>query len=160
MKKLSSRGIVAFATSFVLSVSALVASPSIAEARSMGFWAGHPLDGTSRSCFSENAGGTKYTAGPGCPGSGRWELPVPLDTNGAVTFSVRAKGVDNDVNGVRCQAFGVNNMDQLATSTPVQTRLAPTFATLTLSLPSVPSGGHAIVVCTFNGGAEVGSVNF
>jgi len=158
MSHRSKSRVIAFLTAVVFPISAMVAFPSVAEARSLGSWAGHPLDGTARSCFSENAGGTKHNGSCG-GGLLRWEVPIPLDGNGMVSIAVRTKS-ESDTMTISCQAFGVNNSNQLITSSGSPVNNTGTWMTLTLVLPSVPVGGHAIVACNMGLGTQIGSINY
>src|SRR3954454_12167692 len=82
---------VALVAGVVVSIAGVVAVPGSAWARTLGSYAGTPIDNnTPRSCFAEKQGGLIYAGGQSCPGLARWQVMLPVDTAG--TFTVRVRG--------------------------------------------------------------------
>jgi hypothetical protein len=138
----------------VLPLSGVVALTATAEARSIGAYAGNPLDNAPRSCFGETNGavfgGTSVS-----PCTGRWAVSLPVDTTATtytVTFSAAWGGL-----GVKpdCFAVGVSQLGVVQTPSPAVSATTTSFVAYPLGAVSVPTKGYLYLVCE---GVVTGSV--
>ena len=124
----------------------LLAMSSVAQARNLGGWAGHPLDNDDWACYQEDHGGMRYTAlGTHCS-HGRWEVPLPIDSTGAPakTISFVSEGTAHLHQG--CTAYGVNVTSlTMATDGPVGNN-TPLFKSADLHV-TVPTDGTLFLAC-------------
>ena len=65
----------------VLVASALGSVAHATVTRTVGGWAGAPLDGDPQTCYKESFGGMIYVGGASCTGH-RWEVPLTIDATG------------------------------------------------------------------------------
>jgi hypothetical protein len=137
----------------------------LAKARSIGAFAGNPLDGSSWSCFAESAGAVTGTGAAGCvgtpfAGSPRWETQLPVENTGSytVTFGIRGNGST----GPTCLAYGVSQLSAIVVTSLSATNATTSFVPKAVAVSSVPGGGYLFGACDTltNSSFRVGSINW
>jgi len=121
-----------------------------ATTRTLAAFAGNPLDGSSlASCFAESSGAVTGTGTTGCVGtpfssSPRWEINLPIDTQGAknVRASIRGDGTT----GPNCTAYAADVTSGSFTSSSSVTNATTSLVQKLMTL-TVPAGGYLFVAC-------------
>jgi hypothetical protein len=137
---------VALLAGVVVSIAGVVAVPGSAWARTLGSYAGNPLDNTARSCFSESQGGLTYAGGQSCPGIARWQVMLPTDAVG--TYTVKVRGSRELAAPIfSCQVLSQTQDGVLSSQSTVQ-QLPSAGQMLTMSMSvAVPASGYMFLVC-------------
>ena len=125
------------------------------EARTIGGFAGHPMDSSPTSCFTEWFGGVQGA----CSGTHTWQIPLVVDTAGGKTINITASAGSSPMT---CTAYGAGPSGQFdfhqgGSATWQNTNPAQQ----SISVPTVPSGGYLYVNCSFTGlGVTIDAVNW
>lgn len=154
---------VALVAGVIVSIAGVAAVPGAAWARSLGSYAGNPLDNTPRTCFAEHQGGLSWTGGAGCPNTGRWQVELPVDSSGSYTVTVRMSRDNDTSQRPTCQVLTQTQDGVLsAASTAQQLPASPTGQFLTLTMTaSVPTAGYMFVYCSgFGLGDVMAGINY
>lgn len=141
---------------FILAIGASTAT----YARSVGGYAGAPLDGLATTCFTESFGGV---VGPGigsCGSSPRWEIPLLVDASGTYTVKFTAHTSSGFPISIGCQAYATDGFGHFVSNSNHQSTASSTFVTLTLTSVTVPSGGNLILACDGMTNGTIGNVNW
>ncbi len=136
-------------------VIALIVAPAV-YARSIGAYAGNPLDNSPRTCFTESAAAVQGSLPTGSC-TGRWEVNLPVDASGSYTVTYTGK-VSGGIGSLSCGAYAVAP-DGTFSSTTYKSTTSATFATVTLDPITVPSGGNLFIACDISN-AAVGTINW
>jgi hypothetical protein len=121
----------------------------VADARSIGAWAGAPLDGVSSNCYAENAGGVRGTGAAECPTSGllaRWEVNLPIDSTGPFPVTFASASGAGGTGLPCCVAYAVSQLGVITNTTP-ELCSGSAMAFHPLSSIAVPLAGHLFLAC-------------
>ena len=123
-----------------------------AEARSVGAFAGAPLDNTPWVCYRENAGGVVGNSSPipapgDTCGEARWEVNLPVDSaRGYIISFATAKDPAMPV-GACCAAYATSPSGAF-TSTNPKCGTSTTMTTIDTEAVTVVTGGHLFLACS------------
>jgi hypothetical protein len=145
-----------------LTLACLVGIPGMAYARSIGAYAGAPLDGLATTCFQESNGGVVGPSAFGsCGTTPRWAIPLAVDTAKSYTVTFSAHASTSIPINIGCEAFAINGLGVLVSTSSHASTTSTTFTTLTLSSVTVPSGGYLYLACDgMANGGTIGAVNW
>jgi hypothetical protein len=140
----------------------LIATAGPAGARSLGAFAGAPLDGSQSACFTEFAGGVVGTNVLGCAGnplasSPRWEVNLPIDTTGPKSVMVGIRGVS-----VGCGLISANQASGVFSSSAQAFGFSPSILSIPTLTVNVPTNGSLLLACDHmaNPGAFITNINW
>jgi hypothetical protein len=143
------RALIAFVTTTLFSIGLLGAYGSIASARTLHASAGLPFPGSQPLAnWTAWANGVSRNVA----GAGTWEMPIPLDFNGAKNIFVRAKVSAGST--MSCQAISYSSGGVfMGQSGVVNVPVTGAFTSILLPLTAaqVPVGAQVTVFCDFNG---------
>lgn len=139
-----------------LAVPTLSAIPS-AEARGTGAILGNPYLGSKSACFNEYFGGVVN----GCPSAEYWAIPAILDGDGPRTFSIRARGVADQIARVSCKAYATN-ADLSVTNWSSEVQTVRSDGAVELLQPSVtaPGWGAYHAFCRMDTGTTILNMHY
>lgn len=142
-----------------------ICAGGFAHARSMGAFAGHPLDQSPPICFKENMGGVTGNGSAQCsghpfPSSPRWEVPLPIEGHGQATVQFAARG--DGLTGPSCSLYAISQNNGVVLTTGRVTRGAATYGLLTLVVQTIPDKAFLYLACDTlrTTDQRVGSINW
>jgi hypothetical protein len=126
---------------------------SKADARTIGAFAGLPLDGDNIiPCFAESGGAVTGTGAHACAGvpyvdDPRWEVQLPVDNYGVKHVTVGIKG--NGQSGPTCAVWTFDQTSNYLGTSSVMTNNTAYFQIETADSAPIPTNGYMFLACGY-----------